>query len=78
MSIKTVTFRLTDEDLATLDNMVKMGGVPDRTAALRQSLARERRRLEAEHDAEIYARLGSDPDLDAIAVWAGAQDLDLD
>jgi hypothetical protein len=73
-----VGFRLSDEDIAVLDALVMAGEAADRTTALKRTLARERQRQAAEHDALIYAARGPDPELDGLGAWAGRRPIDLD
>jgi len=75
---KQMAFRLTDAEVAVLDDLIAAGLATDRTSALRRALAAERRRLDARHDAAIYASTASDTDLLAVAQWATHQELDLD
>jgi len=75
---KQLAFRLTEAEVAVLDDLVTEGLATDRTSALRRALAGERRRLDARHDAEIYASTPADEDLLAMAQWASTQALDLD
>ncbi|HST85905.1 MAG TPA: hypothetical protein VLL08_29475 [Kineosporiaceae bacterium] len=75
---KQMAFRLTDAEVAVLDDLIAAGLATDRTSALRRALAAERRRLDARHDAEIYASTAGDNDLLAAARWASDQELDLD
>jgi len=75
---KQMAFRLTDAEVAVLDDLITAGLATDRTSAMRRALADERRRLDARHDAEIYASTAPDDDLHALAQWASTQELDLD
>ena len=75
---RPASFRLTDEEFAVLDALVAAGHATDRTTALKRTLARERRRQAAEHDALIYAASGPDPELDGLAAWASRQPIDID
>jgi hypothetical protein len=78
MSTRQMAFRLTEEEIAILDDLIAAGLATDRTSALKRALAGERRRLDARHDAAIYASTARDEDLAALARWAGTQVVDLD
>ena len=78
MTTKPLAFRLGDEDIQTLDDIIGAGLATDRTGAIKRALATERRRLEAEHDAQIYATSGADPELTGLSDWAARQTIDLD
>ncbi|MQY18258.1 hypothetical protein [Nocardia macrotermitis] len=48
---------------------------PSRAAAVVQGLERDRLRRASEHDAEILADAGPDPDMDALAAFAAGTPL---
>jgi hypothetical protein len=75
---RQMAFRLTEAEIAVLDELISAGLATDRTSALKRALAGERRRLDAEHDAAIYASTPHDEDLLALAQWAGSQEVDVD
>jgi metal-responsive CopG/Arc/MetJ family transcriptional regulator len=80
MSIQ-IAVRVPDDLVAFVDETVKVEGASGRAAIVTRALERERRRLAAERDAEIYARLaaGRDADdLDELTGWAAAQPMDID
>ena len=70
MATRPVAFRLTDDELATLDRLAAEGVASDRTASMKVLIAREARRQAAERDALIYAQSQPDDDLDSLARWA--------
>jgi hypothetical protein len=70
MTTRPVAFRLTDDELATLDRLAAEGVASDRTASMKVLIAREARRQAAERDAMIYAKSQPDDDLDSLARWA--------
>ena len=67
---KQIAVRLPDELVAFVDEMVEAGVARSRAAVVTRALERERRRRLAQRDAEILARLGPDPDLEALASYA--------
>lgn len=69
MSIQ-IAVRLPDELVAFVDERVGAGLEPSRAAVVTRALERERRRALAERDAQILARSGPDPDLEALAAFA--------
>jgi hypothetical protein len=73
-----MAFRLSEEEIAVLDDLIAAGLATDRTSALKRALAGERRRLDARHDAGIYASTPPDEDLAALTRWASPQVVDLD
>jgi Arc/MetJ-type ribon-helix-helix transcriptional regulator len=75
---KQIAVRLPDDLVDFVDEVVGSGAEPSRAAVVTRALARERRRAIAARDAEIYARLGEDPQLDGLAEHAAKQHLDLD
>lgn len=64
---KQIAVRLPDELVAFVDDVVQSGSERSRAAVVTRALERERRRAIAARDAEILARTGSDPELDALA-----------
>jgi Arc/MetJ-type ribon-helix-helix transcriptional regulator len=74
-----IAVRLPDEMVAFIDELVAHGDASSRAAVVTRALDRERRRLLAERDAEIYASITDDPDdLDALAAYASRTPLDID
>lgn len=67
---KQVAVRLPDDLVAFVDELVKSGSERSRAAVVGRALERERRRMIAARDAEILARAGPDPELDALAEHA--------
>jgi Arc/MetJ-type ribon-helix-helix transcriptional regulator len=64
---KQIAVRLPDELVAFVDDVVQSGSERSRAAVVARALERERRRVVAARDAEILARTGTDPELDALA-----------
>jgi Arc/MetJ-type ribon-helix-helix transcriptional regulator len=64
---KQIAVRLPDELVAFVDDVVQSGSERSRAAVVTRALERERRRVIAARDAEILARSGPEPDLDALA-----------
>jgi Arc/MetJ-type ribon-helix-helix transcriptional regulator len=62
-----IAVRLPDEIVEFLDEMVGAGEGQSRAAVVSRALERERRRIAAERDAEILARIGPDADLVGLA-----------
>jgi Arc/MetJ-type ribon-helix-helix transcriptional regulator len=75
---KQIAVRLPDELVAFVDERVDAGAERSRATIVTRALERERRRLIAARDAEILARTGPNPDLDALADHAIDHRLDLD
>lgn len=75
---KQIAIRLPDDLVAFVDHAVAAGEARSRAAVITRALERERRRANAERDAEILARTGSDPDLAGLADHARRRPLDLD
>jgi Arc/MetJ-type ribon-helix-helix transcriptional regulator len=76
-----IAIRLPDDLVAFMDKAVRDREAPSRAALARRALERERRRMEGEHDARVYAALKDQPDaddLDELAAWQTGQSLDLD
>ena len=67
---KQIAVRLPDELVAFVDEVVRSGSERSRAAVVSRALERERRRLVAARDAEILARSGPDPELEAQAEHA--------
>ncbi len=78
MATHQVAFRLSDGELAVLDQLVAEGSAKDRTAALRRVLRAEQRRRAAEHDATVYALHGEDPEIEAFLTAANREYPSLD
>jgi Arc/MetJ-type ribon-helix-helix transcriptional regulator len=74
---KQIAVRLPDELVDFVDGVVDSGGGRSRAAVVTRSLERERRRLAAARDAEILARTGPDPDMEALAEHAARLSPDL-
>lgn len=75
---KQIAVRLPDELVAYVDERVQAGAEQSRATIVRRALERERRRLIAARDAEILARTGPSPDLEALAHHAVDHPIDLD
>lgn len=76
---RAIPVRLDDDDIATLDELVRLGLAANRSDAIKRGIDRDRRRLAALRDAEIYRHAGDDPDLSALASTAVSTHLpDLD
>jgi Arc/MetJ-type ribon-helix-helix transcriptional regulator len=81
-----IAVRIPDELVAFLDEAVKAEGASGRAAIVTRALAREQRRLAAQRDAEIYARLPAGrpagekaaEEFDDLADWAASQPVDID
>jgi Arc/MetJ-type ribon-helix-helix transcriptional regulator len=73
-----IAVRLADETVERLDRLVAAGNAPSRASVIERALAREFRRLLAERDAAILAAQGADPDMDALAEYAAAAELDIE
>jgi Arc/MetJ-type ribon-helix-helix transcriptional regulator len=78
MANTQITVRIPDDLAAFIDGRVGAGVADSRASVVVSALRRERRRLEADRDAGIYAVERDDPDLDALAAYAAAQPMDLD
>ncbi len=76
MSVQ-IAVRLDDEVVRWLDEIVSHGGASGRAALIERALRRERRRMAAERDAEIYAA-SADPELDAIVKATSRRRLETD
>ncbi len=75
----SVPVRLNDDELSTLDELVRQGLAANRSDAIKRAIDRDRRRLAALRDAEIYAQQGEDGDLTEFTAAAAATPLtDLD
>ena len=68
---KQIAVRLPDELVDFVDGIVGSGAGRSRAGVVAAALERERRRVLAARDAEILARTGPDPDLQALAEHAG-------
>jgi Arc/MetJ-type ribon-helix-helix transcriptional regulator len=64
---KQIAVRLPDDLVAFVDEVVQSGDESSRAAVVARALERERRRMVAARDAEILARTGADPELEALA-----------
>jgi Arc/MetJ-type ribon-helix-helix transcriptional regulator len=73
-----ITVRLTEENVAFVDQLVADGKAKSRADAVNRALRRERRRQAALRDAEIYSNATSDPELEAWAAHASAHPPQLD
>jgi len=67
-----ITVRLPEEVVEYIDSLVEAGEAKSRAAVVTRVLQHERRRLQARHDALIYATT-SDPDLEGFGEWASQQ-----
>jgi Arc/MetJ-type ribon-helix-helix transcriptional regulator len=67
---KQIAVRLSQDLVDFVDGMVADGAAGSRAAVVTRALERERRRAVAEHDAEILAGAGPDPDLAGLADYA--------
>jgi Arc/MetJ-type ribon-helix-helix transcriptional regulator len=74
---RQITVRLHEELVEFVDALVAEGVVESRAQAVALALTRERRRRTALHDAEILRGAATDPELDAVAAFAGAHPVDL-
>lgn len=72
-----IAVRLDDEIVHWVDEVVAHGEVSGRAALIERALRRERRRMTAERDAEIYAA-SADPELDSIVKATSRRRLDID
>jgi Arc/MetJ-type ribon-helix-helix transcriptional regulator len=75
---KQIAVRLDDELVAFVDDLVASGAERSRAAVVTRALERERRRAIAASDAEILARTGPDPELEALAEHSVALPPELD
>lgn len=75
---KQIAVRLPDELVDFVDEVVDSGAESSRAAVVKRALERERRRAIAVRDAEILARTGADPELEALAGYAAEQPSELD
>ncbi len=73
---KQIAVRLDDALVEFVDEIVGSGEQPSRAAVVTRALERERRRMVAEHDAEILASSGPDPELVGLAEQAVGTPLD--
>jgi len=73
-----IAVRLPDEIVAFLDDQVREQHAPSRAAVVLRALERERRRHIAARDAAILARLGPDADMDSLAEFTAALQVQLD
>ena len=73
---KQIAVRLDDGLVEFVDEIVGSGRQPSRAAVVARALERERRRIVAEHDAEILAASGADPELVGLAEHAAGTPLD--
>ncbi len=72
-----ITVRIDDDLVAYADAEVSAGRVRSRAALVERALRRERRRMLAERDAQIYARMRPEDDDLAAFTAAAVSDLDL-
>jgi Arc/MetJ-type ribon-helix-helix transcriptional regulator len=76
---RAVPVRLDDDDIATLDELVRLGLAANRSDAIKRGIDRDRRRLAALKDAQVYRRDGEDAELATFASTAASTPLtDLD
>jgi Arc/MetJ-type ribon-helix-helix transcriptional regulator len=75
---KQIAIRLPSELVDFVDSRVGSGAERSRATFVARALERERRRVQAAHDAEILARGGPDHDLAELAKYAAGLDDDLD
>ncbi len=75
---KQIAVRLPDEIVDFVDQQVTDGHGRSRAIVVTRALERERRRTIAARDAEILARAGEDPDIDALAEHVVRAPLGLD
>lgn len=75
---KQIAVRLPNELVDFVDEAVKTGAGRSRAAIVARALERERRRTIATRDAEIYASVGEDPELDGLAEYVARLPMDLD
>ena len=73
-----IAVRLEDDLLRFMDDKTSSGEAESRAAVVRLALRRLMREEAQRRDAEIYAREGGDPELEAFAAAAAAQLPDLD
>jgi Arc/MetJ-type ribon-helix-helix transcriptional regulator len=73
-----ITVRLPDELVAFADQQVQSGEAQSRAQVVTRALLRERRRVLAVRDAQIYTRHGEDPELVGLSEHAAANPPDLD
>ena len=74
-----IPVRLNDDEVATLDELVRLGLAANRSDAIKRGIDRDRRRLAALKDAQIYGRDGEDADLASFTSSAASTQLtDLD
>lgn len=71
-----IAVRLPEDVVAFIDELVVRGEATSRAQVVLRALERERRRLGAERDAEIYAAERADRDMDALAAYASRTTLD--
>lgn len=67
---KQIAVRLPDDLVDFVDEVVDSGSERSRAAVVTRALERERRRIVAARDAQILARIGSDPELVGLAEYA--------
>lgn len=77
MSVQ-IAVRLPDDLARFVDELVSSGRARSRAAVVTAALERERREAVARRDAEILAREGGYPDLDALARHGAALGRDLE
>ena len=73
-----IAVRLPDELVVYIDGLVKGGEVKSRADFVARAIRREQRHRMTLADAEIYQRLGDDPELMAIVEWQARHPLKLD
>ncbi len=67
---KQIAVRLPDDMVEFIDDLVAGGAAESRAEVVAGALQRERRRQVAARDAAIYAKAGTDRDLDRLADYA--------
>lgn len=72
---KQIAVRLPDDLVEFVDEVVESGRERSRAAVVGRALDRERRRQAAEHDAEVLAATGPDPELAGLTEYATQVDI---
>jgi Arc/MetJ-type ribon-helix-helix transcriptional regulator len=65
-----IALRLPDAVVEFVDAQVSIGAAKSRADFVGRAIRREQRRIAAEHDAEIYAQFGEDPELRGLAEYS--------
>jgi Arc/MetJ-type ribon-helix-helix transcriptional regulator len=74
---KQIAVRLPEELVEFVDEIVDSGEGRSRAAVVTRALERERRRVVAAQDAEIFARTAPDPELAGLAEYAAGMRIPL-